>query len=203
MTAQGDGDDVGGGDGEHHQFERALAIDDKLFEPRAVEEDDKDDGPTNADEEPVAARHVRNCEATLRFLRVCPGLPCEHEVHRVFGQDGDDGDDGEGQALGDIELCGFGRKAEEEGRGQNGNTEYRCGDDGRGMDSPEAQDDAGQADEAEPEDSEPEDAVGAALHMKCAHDAACPGNDGVSCLMEPLAERPQRTRPGSRYQPPA
>ena len=81
--------------------------------------------PADADQEPVAAGHVREGELRVDVrvdagLGRLAGLRREHEVHGVLGQDRDECQHGEGETGGDVELEHLGGPRQQERRTDDG-----------------------------------------------------------------------------------
>lgn len=85
-------------------------------------------GPSQAEQEPIAARHVGHCIRGLRGVGC--SLPREGRVDRILGQDRDQGEDGDREGLRKVDLGGLDRPAEQECGAKDGCTReqghHRC-----------------------------------------------------------------------------
>ena len=98
----------------------ALLAGDARHAPRREEHDQR---PPDADEQPVAAGHVRQRERR-ELVGVLAGLVREREVDRVLGQHRDEREHGEGEALRHVELERLRGPGQQERRAEDGEPEH-------------------------------------------------------------------------------
>ena len=105
--------------------------------PGAPGKEHRHERPPEAEQEPVAARHVRR--GIVRILRHVSGAPGEVEIDGVLGQYRNDGEDGRRQAAGDVVARGLRRPDQEEGGGDDRRPEDEHRRHGGQMDAAEPQ----------------------------------------------------------------
>ena len=110
--------------------------------PRTEDEEQDHEGPSQPEQEPVAARHVGG--GVMGVLGSVASAPGEEQVDGVLGKDGDDGEDGRGQAARDVMVRCLRGPDEQEGRGDHRGSEDGDRGEGRELHAEQAQEEGGQ-----------------------------------------------------------